>query len=66
MSEVHPPVRDSGGCRGGVLGYPLDRVYQEVAYLGRRVHWTLEELLALDHVERKRWVEEVMRSEAGT
>jgi hypothetical protein len=36
-----------------------------VAYLGQRVHWTLEELLNLDHAERRRWVEEVMQSEAS-
>jgi hypothetical protein len=54
-----------GFSRGGVVGYPLERVYEEVAYLGRRVHWTLEELLGLDHAERRRWVDEVMRSEAS-
>jgi hypothetical protein len=36
-----------------------------VAYLGRHVHWTLEELLGLDHVERRKWVAEVMRSEGN-
>ena len=39
-----------------MIGYPLERVYQEVAFLGRRVHWTLDELLALDHDERRRWI----------
>lgn len=38
----------------------MDRVYQEVAYLGQQVHWTLEELLSLDHAERQRWVQEVL------
>jgi hypothetical protein len=37
----------------------VDRVYHEVAYLSCRVHWTLAELLALDHQERRRWVGEV-------
>lgn len=63
MSEVHSYLR-RGGRRGGVVGYPLHRVYEEVAYLGRRVHWTLEELMNLDHAERQRWVREVTRSEA--
>lgn len=39
----------------------MDRVYQEVAYLGHHVHWTLEELLKLDHVERNRWLQELLR-----
>jgi hypothetical protein len=47
-----------------VIGYPLEWVYREVAYLGQRVHWTHEELLSLDHLERRRWVTEVMRAEA--
>ena len=27
--------------------------------LGRHVHWTLEELLNLDHAERRRWLSAV-------
>ncbi len=52
-----------GNCRGGVIGYPLEWVYQEVAFLGRRVHWTHQELLSLDHWERRRWVAYVLREE---
>jgi len=37
----------------------VDRVHHEVAYLGRYLHWTLTELLALDHAQRQRWVREV-------
>ena len=37
----------------------MERVYQEVAYLGQHVHWTLSELLSLDHGERLRWFQEV-------
>jgi hypothetical protein len=37
----------------------VDRVNHEVAFLGRHVHWTLVELLSLDHAERQRWVHEV-------
>ena len=40
-------------------GYPVDRVHHEVAFLGQHVHWTLHELLDLDHAARLRWVEEV-------
>jgi hypothetical protein len=42
-----------------MTGYPLDRVHQEAAFLGRHVHWTLTEVLTLDHAERLRWVREV-------
>jgi hypothetical protein len=40
----------------------VDRVHQEVAFLGRHVHWTLHELLILDHGARLRWVDEVAQS----
>ncbi len=38
-------------------------VYKEVAYLGCKVHWTLDELMHLDHAERCRWVEEMTKLE---
>jgi hypothetical protein len=58
-------LRGGAAPPGGIAGYPLERVYQEVAYLGRRVHWTHEELIGFDHAERRRWVEEVMNLEDG-
>ena len=61
VSAVPPYFRTGVFLRGGVLGYPLAWVYQEVAYLGCRVHWTHEELMNLDHMERRRWLEEVRR-----
>jgi hypothetical protein len=42
-----------------VTGYPLDRVHQEAAFLGRNTSWTLTEVLDLDHAARRRWVAEV-------
>jgi hypothetical protein len=37
----------------------VDRVYHEAAFLSRHVHWTLTEVLGLDHGERRRWVREI-------
>jgi hypothetical protein len=37
----------------------LDRVHQEAAFLGRHAHWTLTEVLMLDHAQRRRWVQEI-------
>ena len=37
----------------------MDRVYREIAFLGRNVHWALAELMSLDHAERLRWMVEV-------
>ncbi|MEO6398904.1 MAG: DUF6760 family protein [Tepidiformaceae bacterium] len=42
-----------------MAGYPLDRIYEEVAYLAYHFHWTADEILEMEHAERRRWVEEV-------
>jgi hypothetical protein len=42
-------------------GYPLGRLYEEVAYLAYHFHWPLQEILELEHAERRRWVEQVAR-----
>ncbi|WP_198042407.1 DUF6760 family protein [Kitasatospora azatica] len=43
----------------------MERVHQEVAYLGRHVHWTLAELLSLDHQQRRLWVREIAAQVEG-
>lgn len=48
-------------ARGGILGYPLAELYEEVAYLAYHFHWPMDEVLALEHAERRRWVEEVAK-----
>ncbi|HEY3079334.1 MAG TPA: DUF6760 family protein [Chloroflexota bacterium] len=49
----------SGAWRGGTLGYPLDRLHEEVAYIAYHFHWPLEAVLALEHADRRRWVAEI-------
>ncbi len=46
-------------------GYPLGRLYEEVAYLAYHFHWPLQELLGLEHAERRRWVEQAARIQRG-
>ncbi|MEQ8956465.1 MAG: hypothetical protein RLP02_00850, partial [Coleofasciculus sp. C2-GNP5-27] len=43
------------GAIGGILGYPLDRLYQEVALIAFYFHWSLDDILNLEHEERLRW-----------
>ncbi|MFF7769071.1 hypothetical protein ACIPIU_11700 [Streptomyces massasporeus] len=43
----------------------MERVRQEVAFLGRQVHWPLAELLTLDHAERLHWIREIALAEEG-
>ncbi|MDA8219099.1 MAG: hypothetical protein M0Z94_15955 [Dehalococcoidales bacterium] len=41
------------------MGYPLERLYEEVAYIAYYFHWPLEQVLDLEHEERQRWVQQV-------
>jgi hypothetical protein len=38
-----------------------DRLYEEVAYVAYHFHWSLEEILDLEHPIRRRFVEEIGR-----
>jgi hypothetical protein len=44
-----------------VIGYPSAQLLEEVAYLAINVHWTYDQILGLDHRERRAWVEELVR-----
>lgn len=57
---MRPQVRGRhGGKPGGIVSYPLDRLYQEVAYIAYHFHWPLEEILEMEHKERQTWVREI-------
>ena len=42
-----------------MIGHPSDRVFEEVAYVAYHFHWPREEVMELDHLERRRWVAEI-------
>jgi hypothetical protein len=44
-----------------VIGHPPDALFAEMAYLARHFHWPRDEVVALTHHERRRWVQEVGR-----
>ena len=49
-----------GDCRcGGVIGYPLEQAYREVAFIAYHFHWPHDAIMSLEHRERKRWVAEI-------
>ena len=41
------------------IAYPIDKLYEEMAFLGYYLHWSRRELLQLPHMERIRWCKEV-------
>ncbi|HKX32508.1 MAG TPA: DUF6760 family protein [Blastocatellia bacterium] len=47
--------------RGGSWRYPLERLYEEVAYIAYHFHWPHEQILSLEHRERQRWVAEIAK-----
>lgn len=40
--------------------YPADALWQEIAYLAYHLHWRLEDLLDLEHLDRVRMVRAVV------
>jgi transcriptional antiterminator len=46
---------------GGITGYPLDQLHEEVAYIAYHFHWPLERILELEHADRLRWCAEIAR-----
>ena len=54
-------VRDGARQPGGVWRYPIERLYEEVAYVAYHFHWPHEQILDLDHLERGTWVREIAK-----
>ena len=52
-------IRGGVKRRGGVLGYPLKKLYEEVAFVAYHFHWPHDAIINLEHGERQRWVREI-------
>jgi hypothetical protein len=59
VPKMRRRVRGGDGRRGGVVGYPLKTLYEEVAYVAYHFHWPPEAIMDLEHAERRRWVQEI-------
>lgn len=44
-----------------MTGYPLDQIYEEVAFIAYHFKWSYEELMEMDHGERRKWCGEITR-----
>ncbi|CAG0953573.1 hypothetical protein METP3_00357 [Methanosarcinales archaeon] len=42
-----------------MISYPLDRIYEEVAFIAYHFHWSCDEIMNMEHRERHKWVEEI-------
>ncbi len=43
------------------MTYATDRLFEEVAYVAYHFHWSLDEILDLEHPIRRRFVDEIGR-----
>ena len=59
MPEVCARFRGGAERPGGVLGYPLNSLYEEVAFVAYHFHWSPEAIMNMEHVDRRRWVAEI-------
>ena len=41
------------------MTYAVERIYTEVAYVAYHFHWSLGEILDLEHAERQRYVAQI-------
>jgi uncharacterized protein DUF6760 len=49
-----------------MLSYPAEAVWQETAYLAFHLHWSMDDLLGLEHLDRVRMVRAVVNLEQRT
>lgn len=51
--------RDRRAHTGGIVGYPLEQLHEEVAIVAYYFHWSLEEIMDLQHSDRRGFIEEI-------
>ncbi|PJF39625.1 MAG: hypothetical protein D6737_18590 [Chloroflexi bacterium] len=42
-----------------MVRYPLERLYEEIAYIAYYFHWPHEQIMRMEHRERQQWVAEI-------
>jgi len=58
---MQPRVRTRGPHGGAIIGYPLDLLYEEVAFLAYYFHWDLSTIMAIEHDDRRTFIEAISR-----
>ncbi len=51
--------RHRGDHGGGLISYPLDKLTGEGAYIAYHFHWSIDEILEMEHQERHLWISEI-------
>lgn len=42
-----------------MIGYPLDQLHEEVAFIAYHFHWSHGEIMHIEHADRRLWVQEI-------
>lgn len=61
MPALRAEIRTGDRQPGGVWRYPIERLYEEVAYIAYHFHWPQQEIFALEHLERQKWASEIAK-----
>jgi hypothetical protein len=61
LEHINPKMVEALYAADLAWRYPLERLYEEVAYIAFHFHWPHEQVLALEHGERQRWVAEIAK-----
>lgn len=59
MPGVRCEVRQGVRPPGGIVSYPLENIFKEVAFVAYHFHWDRDRILELPHKERHAWVKEI-------
>ncbi|MCT2593925.1 hypothetical protein LHJ74_29140 [Streptomyces sp. N2-109] len=43
------------------MTYAAERIHEEVAYVAYHFHWSLDQILDLEHADRRRYVKQIAR-----
>ncbi|TVQ89446.1 MAG: hypothetical protein EA397_15415 [Deltaproteobacteria bacterium] len=54
-----PCLREGVWSPGGIVSYPLENIFKEVAFIAYHFHWSRDEALSISHRERHAWVKEI-------
>jgi hypothetical protein len=41
------------------MSYPLNSLYEEVAFIAYHFHWPHDQIMTLEHGDRRQWVESI-------
>ncbi|WP_343834752.1 DUF6760 family protein [Bacillus horti] len=44
-----------------MVSYPIDKIYEEVGFIAYYFHWSQEEIMNMEHRDRRKWCDEISK-----